>query len=137
MKRFILFAAFAALFLSSCVQPEFPEGDSACTLSALKVWVYDAEGNVLAKDLNALSGMYDAESGAGQYKFPSEIADVSRCRLEASIPATASIEETDAMWVPLGHGIGGMRNLENVTVYFTVKAANGKNTKNYQLYFKK
>lgn len=137
MKRFILFAAFAALFLSSCVQPEFPEGDSACTLSALKVWVYDAEGNVLAKDLNALSGMYDAESGAGQYKFPSEIADVSRCRLEASIPATASIEETDAMWAPLGHGIGGMRNLENVTVYFTVKAANGKNTKNYQLYFKK
>ena len=63
MKRFILFAAFAALFLSSCVQPEFPEGDSACTLSALKVWVYDAERNVLAKDLNALGGMYDAESG--------------------------------------------------------------------------
>ena len=137
MKRFILFAALAALVLSSCVQPEFPEGDSACTLSALKVWVYDAENNVVAKDLNALGGMYDAESGAGQYKFPSEITDVSRCRLEASIPATASIVETDAMWEPLGHGIGGLRDLTNVTVYFTVKAANGKDTKNYQLYFKK
>lgn len=137
MKRFILFALFAALALSSCVEPEFPEGDSACTLSALKIWVYDAEGEVVAKDLNALGGMYDAASGAGQFKFPAEIADVSRCRLEASIPATATIVETDAMWVPLGHGIGGMRSLDNVTVYFTVKAANGKDSNNYQIYFKK
>lgn len=138
MKRFILFAAIAAFMLSSCVEPEFPEGDSACTLSALKVYVYDADGNKLTKDpLNALSGMYDAESGAGQFKFPAEVADVSRCRLEASIPATASIVETDATWNSLGHGIGGLRSLDNVTVYFTVKAANGKDTKNYQLYFKR
>lgn len=136
MKR-LLILAIAAFALSACVQPEFPEGDSLCTLSALKVWVYDADYNVVAKDLNALGGMYDAESGAGQYKFPAEITDVSRCRLEASIPATASIVETDALWQSLGHGIGGLRDLNNVTVYFTVKAANGKDTKNYQLYFKK
>ena len=136
MKR-LMILVLAAFALCSCVQPEYPEGDSSCTLSALKVWVYDAEFNVVAKDLNALGGMYDAESGAGQYKFPSEITDVSRCRLEASIPATASIVETDALWQPLGHGIGGLRSLDNVTVYFTVKAANGKDSKNYQLYFKK
>ena len=130
----LLFAAFA---FCSCVEPEFPEGDSACTLSALKIWVYDADYNVVAKDLNALGGMYDAASGAGQYKFPAEITDLSRCRLEASIPATASLVETDAMWVPLGHGIGGLRSLENVTVYFTVKAANGKDSNNYQIYFKR
>lgn len=136
MKKAIilLLTAFA---LCSCVQPEFPEGDSACTLNALKIWVYDAEYNVVAKDLNALGGMYDAASGAGQYKFPAEIADVSHCRLEASIPATASLVETDAMWVPLGHGIGGLRDLNNVTVYFTVKAANGKDSNNYQIYFKR
>lgn len=136
MKK-ILAIIFAAFALAACAQPEFPEGDSACTLSALKVWVYDAEGNVLAKDLNALGGMYDAASGAGQYKFPAEVTDVSRCRLEASIPATASLVETDAMWVSLGHGIGGIRDLDNVTVYFTVKAANGKDSNNYQIYFKR
>ena len=136
MKR-ILTMALAALILAACAQPEYPEGDSACTLTALKVYVYDADGNVLAKDLNALGQMFDKEAGAGQYKFASEITDVSRCRLEASIPATASIEETDPMWQPLGHGIGGLRDLNNVTVYFVVRAANGKDTKNYQLYFKK
>ncbi|MBO4465464.1 MAG: hypothetical protein J5748_02155 [Bacteroidales bacterium] len=136
MKRLIILA-LTALALCSCVQPEFPEGDSSCTLSALKVCVYDADFNVVAKDLNALGGMYDAESGAGQFKFPAEITDVSRCRLEASIPAAASIVETDALWNSLGHGIGGLRDLNNVTVYFTVKAANGKDSKNYQLYFKR
>ena len=136
MKRFIILA-FAALVLGSCVEPEFPEGDSACTLNALKVYVYDADLKVVEKDLNALSGMYDAESGAGMYKFPSTVTDASRCRLEASVPATASIVETDALWNPLGNGVGGLRNLDNVTVYFTVKAANGKDSKNYQIYFRR
>ena len=136
MKR-LLILALAAFVFGACVQPEFPEGDSNCTLSALKICVYDADLNVVARDLNALGGMYDAESGAGQFKFPAEITDISRCRLEASIPATASIVETDALWQPLGHGIGGLRDLNNVTVYFTVRAANGKDTKKYQLYFKK
>ena len=136
MKK-ILILALAALVLGSCVEPEFPEGNSACTLNALKIYVYDADFKVVAKDLNALGGMYDAESGAGQYKFPAEITDVSRCRLEASIPATASLVETDALWQPLGHGIGGLRSLEKVTVYFTITAANGKDSKNYQIYFKR
>ena len=136
MKKILLLiaVAFAAF---SCVEPEFPEGSSSCTLVALKIWVYDAEGNVVAKDLNALGGMYDADAGAGQYKFPAEITDISRCRREATIPNTATLEETDAMWVPLGHGIGGLRSLEKVTVYFTITAANGKDSKNYQIYFKK
>ena len=136
MKK-ILILALAALVLGSCVEPEFPEGNSACTLNALKIYVYDADFKVVAKDLNALGGMYDAESGAGQYKFPAAITDVSRCRLEASIPATASLVETDALWQPLGHGIGGLRSLEKVTVYFTITAANGKDSKNYQIYFKR
>ncbi|MBR6457484.1 MAG: hypothetical protein IKS71_02690 [Bacteroidales bacterium] len=136
MKR-LLILALAALALSSCVEPELPEGDSNCTLTALKITVYDADLNVVAKDLNALGGMYDAEGGAGQFKFPKDISDISRCRLEASIPATATIEETDAYWNPLGHGIGGIRDLDKVTVYFTIKAANGKDCKNYQIYFKK
>lgn len=136
MKK-ILLLIICAFLAFSCVEPVFPEGDSACTLSALKVWVYDADGNVVEKGLNALGGMYDAEAGAGMFKFPTTITDVSRCRLEATIPSTATIVETDALWNPLGHGIGGLRNLNNVTVYFTVQAANGIDSKNYQIFFKK
>ena len=136
MKKYLLIAIAAVVAVVSCAKPEVPEGDSACTLGALKVWVYDAEGTVVAKDLDALSGMFDKESGAAMYRFPSGITDVSRCRLEASIPATASIVETDAAGVSLGHGLGGMRSLDNVTVYFRVKAADGKNFKNYQVYFR-
>lgn len=128
--------AAATLLAASCAEPEFPEGDSACTLSALKVYVYDAEGKVVGNSLDALSGMYDAESGAASYRFPATVADVSRCRLEASIPSTATVEETDAMGEGLGHGLGGIRSLENVTVYFKVKAANGKDFKNYQITFR-
>ena len=136
MKKTILMIMAAIFAAVSCSRPEVPEGDSACTLSALKVWVYDAEGTVVAKDLDALSGMFDKESGAAMYRFPSEITDVSRCRLEASIPATAYIVETDAMGNSLGHGIGGIRSLAGETVYFRVNAANGKDFKNYQVYFR-
>lgn len=136
MKKIIVIALAAVIAAVSCAKPEVPEGDSACTLSALKVWVYDAEGAVVAKELDALLGMFDKESGAAMYRFPSEITDVSHCRLEASIPATASIVETDAMGNSLGHGIGGLRSLAGETVYFRINAANGKDFKNYQVYFR-
>lgn len=136
MKKTVLLVFTAMMLAVSCAKPEVPKADTACELSALKVWVYGSDGTVVAKDLDALSGMFDRESGAAMYRFPSEITDVSRCRLEASIPATASIEETDAAGVSLGHGIGGLRSLDNVTVYFRVKAADGKTFNNYQVYFR-
>ena len=132
----------AALFATAaCQKLDEPVPDTACTINALKCYVYYDTGNWnTSKELDALSGTYNAERGIISYTFPDDPTlynreSLSRCRLEASIPATARLVEVDAMGMELDQGIGGMRNLYNKTIYFKVIAANG-DAKNYQVSFK-
>lgn len=142
-SRLIHFAILCAALLAtvSCQKLDEPVPDTACTLNALKCYVYtDTEDWNKSVELDALSGTYDAKRGIISYTFPDDATlynqqTLSRCRLEASIPATARLVEVDAMGQELDQGIGGMRNLYNKTIYFKVIAANG-DTMSYQASFK-
>lgn len=132
----------AALFATAaCQKLDEPVPDSACTINALKCYVYTQADNWnQSQELDVLSGTYDAERGIISFTFPADPTlynreTLSRCRLEASIPATARLVEIDAMGMELDQGIGGMRNLYNTTIYFEVIAANGQTMK-YQATFK-
>lgn len=141
--RLIHFATICAALLAavSCQKLDEPVPDTACTINALKCYVYyTADGKTQSVELDALSGTYDDKRGIISYTFPDDPTlydreNLSHCRLEASIPATARLVEVDAMGQELGQGIGGMRNLYNRTIYFKVIAANG-DAMNYQASFK-
>jgi hypothetical protein len=78
--------------------------------------------------------------GAITYTFPTgeryTAETLKRCRLEATIPSTARLVETDARGEQIGNGIGGMRDFSagKTTVYFKVIAADGSEKK-YQAQF--
>ncbi len=137
--KFIILAAVA--LLASCQKPILPEADVKNELSALKCYVYYDEADMTVKsELNVLSGTYNPERGVISFTFPEDpekynAQTLQRCRLEASIPPTATLVETDAAGASLGRGIGDFRNLANTTVYFKVVAANGE-AKQYQATFK-
>lgn len=141
MKTFSKILTFALLASVSCQKLDYPEPDTDNTISALKCLVYyDASDMGRKQELNVLEGTWNPELGAVSFTFPDEPEfyndySLTRCRLEAVIPATAIIEETDAAGNVLGTGLGGFRDLRNTTVYFAVTAADGSQ-KWYQASFR-
>ncbi len=139
--HYIILVALTALAAFSCQKPIMPEADNKNELAALKCYVYYDEADMTKKaELNVLSGSYNPERGVISFTFPEDAEKfnaqaLSRCRLEASIPPTATIVETDAAGKSLGRGIGDFRNLANATVCFQIIAANG-DAKQYQATFK-
>lgn len=130
------------LAASACQKLDYPELDSANTLSALKCYVYYNADNLKEyKQVDPFTSGRKAELGevtAILYTFPDDTlyneSSLKRCRLEATIPSTASLVELDAAGNELGHGIGGLRDLSSASVYFKVVAADGSE-KRYQARF--
>lgn len=121
----------AALALCACVKPDGRELDSSTQLRALKCLVYTDE-NDLSKyeELDLLSGMYVEESGVASFTFPDDPVysrtTLSRCRLEATIPNTATLVLLDEGGNSLGRGLEGWHNLYNSNIYFKVVAYSGE-----------
>ncbi len=144
MKQFkIIIAVLAAFAAFGCQKPVTPEADNKNELAALRCYVYyDAADLGQKAEVNVLSGTYNPDKGVASFTFPEDAEkynaeSLKRCRLEASIPATATIVETDAAGKSLGRGIGEFRDLsvDRTTVYFKVVAANG-DAKSYQITFR-
>jgi hypothetical protein len=135
------------LFLSllaavACQKLDYPEADASNELSSLKCYVYYDSDNLKSYEtLDVLAGgTFNDQMGAIIYTFPSgerfTSETLTRCRLEATIPSTARLVETDAQGNELGSGIGGFRNFSaaRTTIYFKVVAADGSEKK-YQAQF--
>ena len=102
---------------------------------------YDATNLKLYETIDILSGgSFNEQMGAIAYTFPEgerfTAETLKRCRLEATIPSTAKVEEIDARGNSLGQGIGGWRDFSagKTTIYFKVVAADGSEKK-YQAQF--
>lgn len=136
MKRILIFFGAVMMLLGSCQKLDLPELDSDKEINGLKCYVFnDPEDWGTSKEVDLLSGNYNAVRGAIIYTFSSADftrEDLQRCRLEASIPSTASIVELSGTGEEIGNGIGGLRSLYNTTVYFKVVAADGS-SKSYQV----
>lgn len=142
MKRIITILFLVLLAAVSCQKLDKPELDSTNTLNSLKCMVYyDAENLRVYEQIDVLgSGTVNHQMGAITYTFPAGERftgeTLKRCRLEATIPSTARLVETDARGDEIGNGIGGMRDFSagKTTVYFKVVAADGTEKK-YQAQF--
>lgn len=142
MKRIITILFIAVLASVSCQKLDYPKADSSNALSTLKCYVYyDASNLKLYETIDILTGgSFNEQMGAIVYTFPEgdryTAETLKRCRLEATIPSTAKIEETDARGNSLGKGIGEWRDLSagKTTIYFKVVAADGSEKK-YQAQF--
>lgn len=142
MKRILTILFLALLAAVSCQKLDKPELDTANTLNSLKCIVYyDAENLRTYEQIDVLgSGTVNHQMGAITYTFPTgerfTSETLKRCRLEATIPSTARIVETDPRGDELGNGIGGMRDFSagKTTIYFKVIAADGSEKK-YQAQF--
>lgn len=140
-KSFIFSALFVLpLLFCACQKLDTPPLDSSNKINGFKCFVYYNAANWDDKlELNVMDGKVDQEKGTVVYTFPTDPKitkeSVSRCRLELSIPPTATVKEIDASDNEISAGIGGIRNLYKTTVYFKVVAANGEEKK-YQVQFK-
>lgn len=142
MKRILTILFIAVLAAVSCQKLDYPKADSSNTLSTLKCYVYyDATNLKLYETIDILSGgSFNEQMGAIAYTFPEgerfTAETLKRCRLEATIPSTAKVEEIDARGNSLGQGIGGWRDFSagKTTIYFKVVAADGSEKK-YQAQF--
>ena len=142
MKRILTILFLAVLAAVSCQKLDTPELDTANHLSSLKCMVYyDAENLRVYSQIDVLnSGTFNQQMGAITYTFPQgeryTAETLKRCRLEATIPSTAKVEEIDARGNSLGQGIGGWRDFSagKTTIYFKVVAADGSEKK-YQAQF--
>lgn len=140
--KYIKILFLALLAAVSCQKLDYPEADTSNTLSSLKCYVYyDTENLKLYETVDVLSGgTFNDQMGAITYTFPTgeryTSETLKRCRLEATIPSTARLVETDAKGNEIGSGIGGMRDLSaaKTTIYFKVIAADGSE-KRYQAQF--
>ncbi len=140
--KYIKILFLALLAAVSCQKLDYPEADTSNTLSSLKCYVYyDTENLRNYETVDVLSGgTFNDQMGAITYTFPTgeryTSETLKRCRLEATIPSTARLVETDAKGNEIGAGIGGMRDLSaaKTTVYFKVVAADGSEKK-YQVQF--
>lgn len=140
--KYIKILFLALLAAVSCQKLDYPEADTSNTLSSLKCYVYyDTENLRNYETVDVLSGgTFNDQMGAITYTFPTgeryTSETLKRCRLEATIPSTARLVETDAKGNEIGAGIGGMRDLSNskTTIYFKVIAADGTE-KRYQAQF--
>ncbi|MBQ8837814.1 MAG: hypothetical protein IJ005_00680, partial [Bacteroidales bacterium] len=114
--KYIKYIFLAILAAVSCQKLDYPEADTANTISTLKCFVYYDETNLrLYQEVNLLSQNYNEKMGAVTYTFPDDperfnAESLKRCRLEAAIPSTARLVEIDATGKELGTGIGGMRD---------------------------
>ena len=146
MKR-IIYILLAVLAIASCQKLQHPEKDSSTKLNSLKCFVYaDADNLRNYLEVDVLNGgTYSEEKGAIAYTFPSATAQdqekfnattLKKCRLEATIPSTATLVELDAVGNELGKGIGGFRDFsaKRTTIYFKIVAADGTEKK-YQAQF--
>lgn len=140
--KYIKILFLALLAAVSCQKLDYPEADASNELSSLKCYVYyDSDNLKNYETIDVLAGgTFNEQMGAISYTFPSgeryTSETLTRCRLEATIPATARLVETDAQGNGLGGGIGGFRNFSaaRTTVYFKVIAADGAE-KRYQVQF--
>lgn len=140
--KYIKILFLALLAAVSCQKLDYPEADTSNTLSSLKCYVYyDTENLRNYETVDVLSGgTFNDQMGAITYTFPTgeryTSETLKRCRLEATIPSTARLVETDAKGNEIGAGIGGMRDLSaaKTTIYFKVIAADGTE-KRYQAQF--
>lgn len=140
--KYIKILFLALLAAVSCQKLDYPEADASNTLSSLKCYVYyDTENLRNYETVDVLSGgTFNDQMGAITYTFPTgeryTSETLKRCRLEATIPSTARLVETDAKGNEIGAGIGGMRDLSaaKTTIYFKVIAADGSE-KRYQAQF--
>lgn len=140
--KYIKILFLALLAAVSCQKLDYPEADTSNTLSSLKCYVYyDTENLRNYETVDVLSGgTFNDQMGAITYTFPTgeryTSETLKRCRLEATIPSTARLVETDAKGNEIGAGIGGMRDLSaaKTTIYFKVIAADGSE-KRYQAQF--
>lgn len=136
MKK-IIAMIFLAVALCACVKPDVREHDSSTALRALKAFVYTDENDLsVYEEFDLLSGMYLEEQGLATYTFPKDAAcnasTLSRCRLEATVPNTASLEMLSENGHSLGKGLEGWHNLYNTTIYFKVVADSG-DIKNFSI----
>lgn len=141
MKRYIYMIIMVCMAVLSCQKLDYPEADSSNTISSLKCFVYyDSENLRSYQELDVLNGgTFNQQMGAVTYTFNHEKCTsetLKNCRLEATIPSTAKLVETDAAGNETGSGIGGMRDLSasKTTVYFKVVAPDGSEKK-YQVQF--
>lgn len=124
--------------LSSCQEVDTPKLNNACTLTGLKAYIYYDESNLSKKqEVNLLSGTFMQDRGYIEYDFIKDDvmyteSTLAACRLEATIPSTATAELLDLFGKPVGKGLGGTHNLCDNTIMFRVVAADGT-VKNYQL----
>lgn len=139
--KYIRTILLVLLAVVACQKLDYPEADSANTISSLKCFVYHDEANLRTyQELDILNGgTFNQQMGAINYTFTHEkctAESLKHCRLEATIPSTARLVETDAAGNSLENGIGGMRDLSaaKTTVYFKVIAADGTEKK-YQIQF--
>lgn len=140
--KYIKILFLALLAAVSCQKLDYPEADTSNTLSSLKCYVYyDTENLRNYETVDVLSGgTFNDQMGAITYTFPTgeryTSETLKRCRLEATIPSTARLVETDAKGNEIGAGIGGMRDFSaaKTTIYFKVIAADGSE-KRYQAQF--
>lgn len=136
-KKILLAAAFfAALLLGSCQKLEYGPTDDSCALLGLRCAVYsdpDKPSSKLEIDL-LKDGTLNMERGIISYSFPSQYDSYAKahCRLEATIPSTATLRLLDGSGKDLGKGLDGIFDLNRTTIYFRITAANGT-SKNYQL----
>lgn len=141
MRKYIFITFLLLSAVVSCQKLDYPEADSSNALSSLKCFVYyDADNLRTYQELDVLSGSVNMQLGAISYTFPEgerfTTETLKNCRLEATIPSTARLIETDATGKDLGTGIGGMRDFSaaKTTIYFKVVAADGTE-KRYQCQF--
>lgn|GEM_PF-1041365 len=141
MKRTAILITALALALSAltgCAKPEYTPASGDKTLSSLKCYVYyDPENPTRKTEVNLLSGTFNRERGLISYVFRLDGSIItedklSRCRIEATIPATAKLELTDEAGKGLGHGFEGMFDLRATTLFFVITAADGSEAR-YQL----
>lgn len=144
IMKYLKIMFLAVLAAVSCQKLDYPEADSSNSLTSLKCFVYyDTENLKIYQELDVLSGTFNEAMGAINFQFPTDgskhcdLESLKRCRLEATIPSTARLVETDASGNETGNGIGGMRDLSaaRTTIYFKVVAADGTE-KRYQVTFR-
>lgn len=130
MKKWIISALIMLAATVSCQQLQYPARSGDMSLNGLKCFVYYDLSNAYARqELNLLSGTYNKERGLISYTFPSgekyTEETLKHCRIEATIPPTATLELLDEAGAPLGHGFEGFYNLAGTTLYFKITAADG------------
>lgn len=129
----------ALLLFASCLQTDEHIMSAENSISGLKCFVYYDSNDLTKKQEIDLLSVVNQATGNGTYTFPSDpmytSATLTRCRLEVTIPTTATLVETDYDGNKISSSIGGQRSLYKTTVAFKVRAATGQE-KLYRIQFR-